>query len=133
MQCTDDTFSGFSPGGHETHHGVNTIYFHTGSKRVGLEAVVQNGYQGSVRFKLKGLHRTDARAGLLPLLNSIHKPCNLKSFAGLTIGVDAYGWLHRGTVACAIDLALGKPTTKYELPPTIGTYPNGVPDLSTFP
>ncbi|KAL8907847.1 MAG: hypothetical protein Q9207_001170 [Kuettlingeria erythrocarpa] len=51
--------------------------------------------------------------GLLPLLNSIHKPCNLKSFAGLTIGVDAYGWLHRGTVACAIDLALGKPTTKF--------------------
>ncbi len=51
--------------------------------------------------------------GLLPLLKSIHKPCNLKKFAGQTIGVDAYGWLHRGTVACAIDLALGKPTSKY--------------------
>ncbi|KAL8767129.1 MAG: hypothetical protein Q9209_006291 [Squamulea sp. 1 TL-2023] len=51
--------------------------------------------------------------GLLPLLKSIHKPCNLKKFAGQTIGVDAYGWLHRGTVACAIDLALGKPTTKF--------------------
>ena len=50
--------------------------------------------------------------GLLPLLKSIHKPCNLKKFAGQTIGVDAYGWLHRGTVACAIELALGKPTTK---------------------
>ncbi|KAL8915491.1 MAG: hypothetical protein Q9171_000056 [Xanthocarpia ochracea] len=50
---------------------------------------------------------------LLPLLKSIHKPCNLKKFAGQTIGVDAYGWLHRGTVACAIDLALGKPTTKF--------------------
>ena len=52
-------------------------------------------------------------AGLLPLLKSIQKPCHLKKFAGQTIGVDAYGWLHRGTVACAIDLALGKPTTKY--------------------
>ncbi|KAL8704071.1 MAG: hypothetical protein Q9201_002770 [Fulgogasparrea decipioides] len=52
-------------------------------------------------------------SGLLPLLKSIHKPCNLKTFAGQTIGVDAYGWLHRGTVACAIDLALGKPTTKF--------------------
>ncbi|KAL2053733.1 hypothetical protein ABVK25_006037 [Lepraria finkii] len=52
-------------------------------------------------------------SGLLPLLKSIQKPCNLKKFAGQTIGVDAYGWLHRGTVACAIDLALGKPTTKY--------------------
>ena len=27
--------------------------------------------------------------------------------------MDAYGWLHRGTVACAIELALDKPTTKY--------------------
>ncbi|KAF9701916.1 hypothetical protein EKO04_000480 [Ascochyta lentis] len=52
-------------------------------------------------------------SGLLPLLKSIHKPCNLKRFAGQTIGVDAYGWLHRGTAACAIDLALDKPTTKY--------------------
>ncbi|KAF2197674.1 exonuclease-like protein [Delitschia confertaspora ATCC 74209] len=52
-------------------------------------------------------------SGLLPLLKSIHRPCDLKKFAGQTIGVDAYGWLHRGTVACAIDLALGKPTTKY--------------------
>lgn len=53
--------------------------------------------------------------GLLPLLKSIQKPCNIKKFAGQTIGVDAYGWLHRGTVACAMELALGKPTTKYEL------------------
>jgi len=51
--------------------------------------------------------------GLLPLLKSIHKHCTLKKFAGQTIGVDAYGWLHRGTVACAIELALDKPTTKY--------------------
>ncbi|OCK79308.1 exonuclease-like protein [Lepidopterella palustris CBS 459.81] len=52
-------------------------------------------------------------SGLLPLLKSIHKPCNLKKFSGQTIGVDAYGWLHRGTVSCAIDLALDKPTMKY--------------------
>lgn len=51
--------------------------------------------------------------GLLPLLKSIQKPCSLKKFAGQTIGVDAYGWLHRGTVACAIELATDKPTTKY--------------------
>jgi hypothetical protein len=56
---------------------------------------------------------TVTTTGLLPLLKSIHKPCNLKKFSGQTIGVDAYGWLHRGTAACAIDLALDKPTTKY--------------------
>ncbi|KAI9688863.1 MAG: Rad2 nuclease [Bathelium mastoideum] len=52
-------------------------------------------------------------SGLLPLLKSIQKPCHLKKFSGQTIGVDAYGWLHRGTVSCAIDLALGKPCTKF--------------------
>lgn len=50
--------------------------------------------------------------GLLPLLKSIHRPCNLKKFEGKTIGVDAYGWLHRGTVACAMELAQGKQTRK---------------------
>ncbi|KAK2739415.1 Rad2 nuclease [Onygenales sp. PD_40] len=52
-------------------------------------------------------------AGLHGLLKSIQKPCNLRKFKGQTIGVDAYGWLHRGTVACAIDLALDKHNTKY--------------------
>ncbi|KAH8819548.1 exonuclease-like protein [Xylogone sp. PMI_703] len=52
-------------------------------------------------------------SGLLPLLKSIQKPCDLSKFEGKTLGVDAYGWLHRGTVACAMELALGKPTKKY--------------------
>ncbi|KAL3482430.1 PIN domain-like protein [Aspergillus californicus] len=51
--------------------------------------------------------------GLHGLLKSIQKPCHLKKFSGQTLGVDAYGWLHRGTVACAVDLALGRPTTKH--------------------
>lgn len=51
--------------------------------------------------------------GLHGLLKSIQKPCHVKKFKGQTLGVDAYGWLHRGTVACAVDLVLDKPTTKY--------------------
>ncbi|EEA18979.1 exonuclease, putative [Talaromyces marneffei ATCC 18224] len=51
--------------------------------------------------------------GLHGLLKSIQKPCNLKKFDGQTLGVDAYGWLHRGTVACATELALSKPTTRH--------------------
>ncbi|KAL5000179.1 hypothetical protein BDV10DRAFT_39166 [Aspergillus recurvatus] len=51
--------------------------------------------------------------GLHGLLKSIQKPCNLKKFSGQTLGVDAYGWLHRGTVACAVDLVLDRPTTKH--------------------
>lgn len=37
----------------------------------------------------------------------------MRNFAGHTLGIDAYGWLHRGTVACAIELAEGKPTRKH--------------------
>ncbi|OTB12197.1 hypothetical protein K445DRAFT_321200 [Daldinia sp. EC12] len=51
--------------------------------------------------------------GLLPLLKSIQRPTELKKYDGETIGVDAYGWLHRGAVPCAIELAQGKPTRKY--------------------
>ncbi|CAG8974736.1 hypothetical protein HYALB_00000347 [Hymenoscyphus albidus] len=51
--------------------------------------------------------------GLLPLLKSIQKPCSLKKFEGKTLGVDAYGWLHRGTVGCAMELAKGQPTRKF--------------------
>lgn len=51
--------------------------------------------------------------GLLPLLKSIQRPIELKKYSGETFGVDAYGWLHRGAVPCAIDLAQGKPTRKY--------------------
>ncbi|KAL1968209.1 hypothetical protein VTN77DRAFT_2044 [Rasamsonia byssochlamydoides] len=51
--------------------------------------------------------------GLHGLLKSIQKPCHVKKFSGQTIGVDAYGWLHRGTVACAMDLALDRPTVKH--------------------
>ncbi|KAF4913561.1 Exodeoxyribonuclease 1 [Colletotrichum viniferum] len=52
-------------------------------------------------------------SGLLPLLKSIHRPVELKKFKGETLGVDAYGWLHRGAIACAVDLAQGTPTRKY--------------------
>ncbi|KAJ5161097.1 XPG/RAD2 endonuclease [Penicillium capsulatum] len=51
--------------------------------------------------------------GLHGLLKSIQKPCHLKKFSGQTLAVDAYGWLHRGTVACSVDLVLGKPTRKH--------------------
>ncbi|KAJ2904113.1 Exodeoxyribonuclease 1 [Zalerion maritima] len=52
-------------------------------------------------------------SGLLPLLKSIQRPTELKKFAGDTLGIDAYVWLHRGAISCAVDLAQGKPTRKY--------------------
>jgi hypothetical protein len=50
--------------------------------------------------------------GLLPLLKSIHRPAELKKFSGETLAVDAYGWLHRGAISCAVELVQGKPTRK---------------------
>lgn len=47
------------------------------------------------------------------MLKSIHKPTHLRNFAGQTIGVDAYGWLHRGILSCAIELAQQKPATRH--------------------
>ncbi|KAJ5594195.1 uncharacterized protein N7459_000403 [Penicillium hispanicum] len=51
--------------------------------------------------------------GLHGLLKSIQKPCHLKKFSGQTLAVDAYGWLHRGTIACSVDLVLERPTRKH--------------------
>lgn len=51
--------------------------------------------------------------GLLPLLKSVTEHTHVRNYAQLTFGVDAYVWLHRGAIACAQDLAMGKPTTKY--------------------
>ncbi|KAI0319311.1 PIN domain-like protein [Amylostereum chailletii] len=51
--------------------------------------------------------------GLLPLLKSIQVQKHLSEFQGQTLAVDGYVWLHRGTYACATDLATGRRTTKY--------------------
>jgi hypothetical protein len=71
------------------------------------------GIVGNITPPLKavGLPLTDL-TGLLPLLKSIHRPTELKKYAGETFGIDGYGWLHRGAIACALELAQGKPTRK---------------------
>lgn len=51
-------------------------------------------------------------SGLLPLLKAIQVNRPLSDFAGQTIAVDAYVWLHKGTYGCAPDLATGKQTTR---------------------
>ncbi|EMD35333.1 hypothetical protein CERSUDRAFT_66521 [Gelatoporia subvermispora B] len=52
-------------------------------------------------------------SGLLPLLKDIQETRPLSDFAGQTLAVDAYVWLHRGTYSCAYELATGKRTNKY--------------------
>ncbi|KAF7326015.1 Exodeoxyribonuclease 1 [Mycena kentingensis (nom. inval.)] len=51
--------------------------------------------------------------GLLPALRSISTQRHLSEFAGHTLGVDGYAWLHRGVFTCATELATGRETTKY--------------------
>jgi exonuclease 1 len=50
--------------------------------------------------------------GLLPCLRSITHKVHVREYQGLTVGIDAYCWLHRGAYTCCTELALGKPTTK---------------------
>jgi exonuclease 1 len=51
-------------------------------------------------------------SGLLPLLKSIQRPTELKKFAGETLAVDAYIFLHAGAISCAMELAMGKRTRR---------------------
>ncbi|EJD36614.1 PIN domain-like protein [Auricularia subglabra TFB-10046 SS5] len=51
--------------------------------------------------------------GLLPFLSGIQQHTHLREFAGKTVGVDGYVWLHRGAYSCATELVTGNPTTKY--------------------
>ncbi|XP_077990626.1 uncharacterized protein LOC144444945 [Glandiceps talaboti] len=51
--------------------------------------------------------------GLLPLVKDATEPCNIKKYAGYTVAVDTYCWLHKGAFACAMQLAKGEPTDQY--------------------
>ncbi|WAR52720.1 hypothetical protein PtB15_2B145 [Puccinia triticina] len=51
--------------------------------------------------------------GLLPFLRSIQRESHLQHWAGKTLAIDGYVWLHRGAYHCAQELCLGKPTTKH--------------------
>jgi exonuclease-1 len=52
-------------------------------------------------------------SGLLPVLKSIVEVSHVGAYRGMTVGVDASVWLHRGVYACAPALALGKRTDAY--------------------
>ena len=49
-------------------------------------------------------------SGLLPFLKKIHKEVNIANYAGSTVAIDAYCWLHKGAFSCAEKLALGEKT-----------------------
>ncbi|KAJ3109250.1 hypothetical protein HDU97_007744 [Phlyctochytrium planicorne] len=51
--------------------------------------------------------------GLLPFLSAITRPVHIKDYAGSTVAVDGYVWLHRGAFACATELCTNKPTRVY--------------------
>lgn len=51
--------------------------------------------------------------GLLPQLRPAMRLVSLASLRGERVGVDANVWIHRGTYACAAELALGEPTSTY--------------------
>lgn len=52
-------------------------------------------------------------SGLLGVLKEAGEPSHLRDFAGTTLAIDAYVWLHKGIYSCAQEVATGKFTTKY--------------------
>lgn len=51
--------------------------------------------------------------GLLPLLRPITKAVHVGNYAGQTIAIDAYSWIHKGMYGSALDLLEGKPNRRY--------------------
>ncbi|XP_071962950.1 exonuclease 1-like isoform X2 [Antedon mediterranea] len=51
--------------------------------------------------------------GLLPFVKEATEQVNIKKYAGYTVAVDTYCWLHKGAFACAMQLAKGEPTDQY--------------------
>eukprot|EP00922_Rhytidocystis_sp_ex-Travisia-forbesii_P018294 GHVS01027196.1.p1 GENE.GHVS01027196.1~~GHVS01027196.1.p1 ORF type:complete len:652 (+),score=164.48 GHVS01027196.1:139-2094(+) len=50
---------------------------------------------------------------LLPFLRPITRNISIAKFKGCRVGVDAMCWMHRGAVACAVELVSGKPSDKF--------------------
>lgn len=50
--------------------------------------------------------------GLLPLLDKSSKRTNIGEFAGSTVAIDSYCWLHKGAFSCADKLIMGETTDK---------------------
>ncbi|PHJ16802.1 xpg n-terminal domain-containing protein [Cystoisospora suis] len=50
---------------------------------------------------------------LLKFLKPLTRPAHISEWAGMTVGVDAMGWMHRGAIACAIELLKGEETDKF--------------------
>ena len=51
--------------------------------------------------------------GLLPTLQSITTNKNISEYAGQTVAVDAYVWLHKGAYCCSKELCENIPTDKF--------------------
>ncbi|KAG5179620.1 PIN domain-like protein, partial [Tribonema minus] len=52
-------------------------------------------------------------SGLLQTLKSITHPVHVRDLEGLTVGVDAYCWLHRGAYSCSTEICRGEFTDKF--------------------
>ena len=49
---------------------------------------------------------------LLPSLKSIQRPKNVEDYAGMTVAIDGYCWLHQGAYHCAQEIAYGQGVDK---------------------
>ncbi|XP_076178157.1 exonuclease tos isoform X2 [Ptiloglossa arizonensis] len=51
--------------------------------------------------------------GLLPFLEKSSQRTNINQFAGGTVAIDSYCWLHKGVFSCAVKLQMGQSTDAY--------------------
>lgn len=48
--------------------------------------------------------------GLIPFLGKSSRRGSIKEYAGQTVAIDAYCWLHKGAFSCAEKLVMKEPT-----------------------
>lgn len=49
---------------------------------------------------------------LLPQLRDITKEVHIHSYAGKTVAIDGYSWLHKVAIPCSTELCRGEPTDR---------------------
>lgn len=78
-----------------------------------LYPVISPSFRGGRGRQYLVLSDTMGIQGLLPLLKDVSSPVHVRNYAGKTLGIDAYVWLHRGAYACSREIAMGENTTRY--------------------
>lgn len=117
MKCTARPF-GFLRASHSSNHSLSAHPRPLGRLKIyiltrGLHEEVRWALQVLIYFSSLSFYAHPFSLGLYKWLGSIKTAEHVKKYAGKTLGIDTYSWLHKGAFSCAVELVQGTPTTRY--------------------